>query len=173
MSQRLSIGVFEDEHALMAAAAECRERGVAILDAFSPYPIHGIDAVLGLRRSRLPIVCFAAGLSGLAFGLWLQYWASATDWPLDVGGKPFDSLPAFMPVAFELMVLCAGLATALCLLARARLAPARRPKLWAERVTDDRFALVIAPRDQSFATSQIADLLRRHGARQCREEVVD
>ena len=81
-----------------------------------PLPIHGIDDVLGIRRSRLTIVCFVAGLVGCAVGLLAQYWTSAVDWPLDIAGKPFDSLPAFVPVAFELTVLFGGLATALVLL---------------------------------------------------------
>ena len=109
---RRHFATFGDQHALLGAARACRERGLTFVDAYTPYPVHGLDEVLGIRRSRLPCVTLVAGTVGVAVALWFQYWASDTSWPIDVGGKPFDSFPAFVPVAFEVLVLFAGLATA-------------------------------------------------------------
>ena len=116
MNHRLHVGFFEDEHDVLAAAKECRERQIPIADVVSPYPIHGLDAVLGLRPSRLPWVTLTGALVGAGLGLWFEYWSAWDNWPINVGGKPFDSLPAFVPVAFELTILFAGLATFFLLL---------------------------------------------------------
>jgi hypothetical protein len=126
--------------------------------------VHGLDAALGLRRSRLPWVTLAGGAFGLALALVLQYWTSAADWPLDVGGKPLDSLPAFMPVAFELLVLCAGLSTAAALLWRSRLRPGGAEAVAPARATDDRFVLVLRPVGARTAEDELEALWRRHGA---------
>ena len=171
MSARTHVGVFTSEQGLMDAIGECREKGIPIRDAYSPYPVHGIDELMGIRRSRLTLVCFFGGLVGLTIGLGFQYWSSAVDWPLNVGGKPFDSLPAFIPVGFEMTVLFAGLATALMLMVRSRLWPGKRSRHHIEGVTDDRFALVIAEDDASFPATVLPDVLRRHGAIRIWEEV--
>lgn len=164
MTQRVEAAIFTSEHALLAAARECRARGIAIVDVHSPHPVHGIDDVVGIRRSRIATVTLVAGATGLSLGLWLEYWTSATDWPLDVGGKPFDSLPAFVPVAFELTVLFAGLSTVAALLVRSRLRPGRAPRLADAGVTDDRFALLVAPRAGDVTSRDLASLWRRFGA---------
>ena len=170
MSRMIHVGVFEHEANLIDAIAESRERDLSIVDAYSPYPIHGIDERIGIRRSRLPLVCFFAGLTGLVVGLGFQYWSSATSWPLNVGGKPFDSLPAFIPVGFEMTVLFGGLATALMLLVRSRLWPSKKSRA-IEGVTDDRFALAIARKDASLAAAELPALLERHGAIEVQSEV--
>ncbi len=164
MSRRTEVGVFASESALLDAARECRERGLEILDVFSPYPVHGIDEIAGVRRSRIAGACLAGGVVGLSLGLWLQHWTSATDWPIDVGGKPWNSLPAFAPVAFELTVLFAGLAVVGTLLVRSRLLPGRRPRLADLGTTDDHFALVVAQSGSAFAADDLGALWRRHGA---------
>ena len=170
MSRITQVGIFETEAHLLDAVAESRALGLDVLDAFSPYPIHGIDEVMGIRRSRLPLVAFAGGAVGLALGLGFQYWSSAVDWPLNVGGKPFDSLPAFIPVGFELTVLFSGLAVALMLAVRSKLWPGKRSRAY-ERTTDDRFALVIARRNADLAAVELPELLYRNGAIEVHQEV--
>lgn len=169
MSRRLHLGIFPDAHSLLAAARACRTHGIPIRDAYTPHPVHGIDEALELRPSRLPIACFIGGLFGLVASLAFQYWASAQDWPIDVGGKPFHSWPAFAPVAFEVMVLCAGLLTALLLFVRSRLLPGAASVAPCERVTDDRYALVVEERDARLPAHAIAALLAEHGAIERRE----
>jgi hypothetical protein len=172
VNRRFHVGLFDDAHALVAAARVCRERGLPIADVQSPTPIHGLDEVLDTPRSRLPVVCFVGGLTGLTLALLFEYWSSAVDWALDVGGKPWDSLPAFVPVAFELTVLIAGLSTAAAFVLRSRLGPGRRPLLADRRVTDDRYALVVEERDASVPTRELRELLLRLGAVECRDELV-
>lgn len=171
MSRRLHSGFFQDEHALLDAVRASRESGIEIVEAYTPFPIHGLDEALGLRRSRLPWVCLVAGTTGLTLALWFQYWASASDWPLDVGGRPYDSLPAFMVIAFESCILLAGLATAAAMCLRSRLWPGKRPLKGMEGTTDASLALVLAEGDARFSPGTHAALLREHGAVEVREEV--
>ncbi len=164
MNRRLQFGVFTDETSFLAAARACRRADLRILDAHTPYPVHGLDDLLQLRRSRLPWVTLCAGLFGLAAGFGLQYWASAADWPIDVGGKPWNSFPAFMPVAFELTILCAGLATVFAVIVRSGLRPGKLPAPQIEGVTDDRFALIVARSLDAPEWVDVEALLVRHGA---------
>ena len=170
MTRRLHIGFFGDDAAVLAAAGECRRRGVPVHDLVTPYPLHGADEVLGLAPSRLAWVTLAGGAAGVALGLGFQYWSAAVDWPIDVGGKPLDSLPAFVPVAFEMTILIAGLATALLLFLRSRLWPGRRAHSSVlERTTDDRHALILCQNDASLADGEYGELLLRHGACEYRQ----
>src|SRR4029077_6099758 len=120
-----------------------RARHWTVADVFSPYALHGVEELLGLRRSRLPVACFLGGAAGLAFAFWLQFWTSTQSWPLNVGGRPWNSLPAFVPVAFESMVLLAAFSVGGALLIRCGLYPGRPARLPAEGITDDRFAVIL------------------------------
>ena len=137
------VAVFEREDDLLHAAAAARKEGLRIVDAFTPHAIHGLDRVMGFRPSRLTWVCFVLGLLGAGSILLFQYWASAVSWPINVGGKPWNSLPAFIPVTFEVMVFCAGVGTVVAFIWSSGLRPGRRSALSDLRVTDDRFALAI------------------------------
>lgn len=136
------IAVFDDPEALLKAGNKARERGFKDLDAYIPYPVHGINEALGIGRSWVPWATLVAGMSGGSLGFLFMAWTSAVDWPLNVGGKPFISWPAFIPITFECTVLFAGLSTMFALWAACRL-PRRNPKILDLRVTDDRFALVV------------------------------
>ncbi len=158
------VGVFEGPDPLLSAVRDARGRGLHIKDAYTPHPVHGLDDALGRRRSRLPFVTLIAGTVGLGIALWFQYWSSSTDWPVNVGGKPFDSLPAFVPIAFEVMVLLAGLATAGTLLYRSKLWPGKAESDAPPGATDDRFVLVMERADASMSQEEVDALWVRHGA---------
>lgn len=165
MSRRLFVAWFDDEHALVKATAAAREQGLSIHDVYAPFAVHGIDEAMGLRRSRLPYVCFGGGVLGLSFAAWFQYHASVVSWALNVGGKPFNSAPAFLPVAFELTVLCAALLSVAALLVRAGLRPKLGPpRGLLARVTDDRFALCLTMADEAWSEKKALDVSRRFGA---------
>lgn len=139
--------IFDREQDIVAAAAASRERGLTIADAYTPYPVHGLAAALNLQPSRLPWVCFGLGVISGAAMLLFQYWASAVSWPINVGGRPWSSFPAFVPVTFELIVLVAGVGTVVAFLAVTGLRPWRSAAVPNPRVTDDRFALVLIAND--------------------------
>lgn len=164
MSARVFVASFENEQLLLDAAAAARQAGFPAHDAYTPYAVHGLDEVLGLRPSRLPWVCFGCGLFGLLAALLFQWWTSAVDWPLNVGGKPPASNPAFILVGFELMVLLAGVGTVFAFFVRARLYPRAEPAFSIERVTDDRFALCFLPTDRGFDEARVRTLCESSGA---------
>jgi molybdopterin-containing oxidoreductase family membrane subunit len=139
------IGVFDRSEDLLRATEAARAEGVDVVDVFSPYAVHRLEKVLRLPSTRLTWVCFAGGLLGAAGMLLFQQWATAVSWPINVGGKPWNSVPAFIPVTFESMVLCAGVGTVVAFLWRAGLRLGRQSPLSDLRVTDDRFAVVIRP----------------------------
>lgn len=141
--KRQLVGFFEHEADLIEATRTARESNYGIVDVYTPYALHGLDRAMGLPPSRLSLICFLFGLFGAAFALAFQFWTSALDWPINVGGKPWNSLPAFVPVTFELMVLFGGLGTVLAFLVVNRLRPGKRPVAPVEGVTDDRFALAV------------------------------
>jgi hypothetical protein len=143
MSQKIILGSFANEEQLLEAVRAIQKHNWRIVDVYAPYPVHGLEELLGWRRSWLPAAALLGGLAGAGFALWFQFWASARDWPINVGGRPWNSLPAFVPVAFESMVLLAGLGLVFALLIRCGLYPGNNCRPPVSGVTDDRFALAV------------------------------
>ena len=164
-------GVFVQEDQVIRVTRACRERGYEIVDVYAPYPVHGLDRAMGLKPSRITWVCFALGVTGAAGMLWFQIWASVVDWPVNVGGKPLNSLPAFIPVTFETAVLMAGIGTILALAISSRLFPWVKPKLAHPKVTDDHFVLAIRQTDADLDPGMAERLLREHGAVEVHEDI--
>ena len=158
------IATFDNEFDLKEAATAYREQNLKILDAFTPYAVHGLDKAMGLKPSRLTKVCFLFGLTGLIFALLGQYWTSAVSWPINIGGKPWNSLPAFMPVAFEVTILFAGLGTVFTLLVIARLRPGKVPKQFSTRVSDDHFLIVLTENKGALNEKLAESISREHNA---------
>lgn len=164
MARTLLVATFRDPEGLLRAVPPIRRERFRLYDVYAPYPIHGLDEAMGMGRSRLPLVTLMAGLGGLAFALGLQFYASVLDWPLNVGGKPDNSTLAFIPIAFELTVLSAGLATVAAFFLRARLYPGKPVELAAPGVTDDVFALALRRPAGDDAVARAREILLGCGA---------
>jgi hypothetical protein len=164
------MGVFTRESDILDVTRACRERGYEIVDVYAPYPVHGLDRAMGLKPSRIPWICFLLGVTGAAGMLWFQIWSSAVSWPVNIGGKPLNSFPAFIPVTFETAVLCAGIGTVFVLFLSSRLFPWVKPQLAHPRVTDDHFVLAIRQTDADLDPGMAQRLLREHGAIEVRED---
>ena len=161
MSGRMLVSVFEDEDHLIKATNAAREEGLEIVDVFAPYAVHGLDRAMSLPPSRLPWVTFLLGLFGAVTITVFQFWASAVDWPINIGGKPWNSLPAFVPAIFEVTVLCGGVGTVLFFIWWAGLRPGLQSPMSDLRVTDDRFALVLGQTKAGFNRKAVETLLSR------------
>jgi hypothetical protein len=159
------VATFSHQHGLCEAVSRLRAHGFRIYDAYTPYPVHGLAELIGIRRSRLPIVTLVAAVAGLTIALGFQFYAAVFDWPLNVGGKPANSTLAFVPIAFEITVLCAGLATAAGFLVRSHLIPGAPVVQFAAGTTEDVFALVLRHRDATFDAVEARRLLMESGAR--------
>ncbi len=163
-SRRIFMGLFEREEDVIGATRAARERGWRIVDVYAPYPVHGLPEAAGFARSWVPWACLALGLTGAALITWFQFWASAVTWPINVAGKPWNSLPAFIPVTFEVGVLSAGLGTTAVFLLAFGLLPGKTAVTPHPRVTDDRFALLIEEPDATFSAAAAAELCARFNA---------
>lgn len=160
------VATFADAAALLRAVRAARAQSYRIFDAYAPFPVHGLDEAMGVKRTRLPWVTLLAGGCALAFAALFQFYAAVWDWPLDVGGKPDNSSLAFIPVAFELTVLAGALTTVAALFLRARLYPGKVERPLAQGVTDDTFALALRKRDNFFDARRARELLLECGARE-------
>ena len=132
----------------LEAAAAVRDDEFKNWDAFSPFPVHGIEDAMGIGRSWLPWVTFAAGLTGLVTANLLQFGTLTFDWPMIIGGKPYAPWPSFVPIMFELTVLIGGVTTALVMLIAAGCF--RKPRIIDPEITKDRFVIWIDAKDPSF-----------------------
>ena len=168
MSRKFLVGVFKQEESLLKACRRVREEGLSIHDTYTPYAVHGLEEAMGLRRSRLSIVCFLLGLTGLTVALGFQLWATAVNWPINIGGKSHSAVPALIPITFELTILFAAVGTVVALFIRAGLWPGRRAELLDVRATDDRFVLALEHPGTDGATTMF-ELLQEQGADEIRE----
>lgn len=164
MPNKFVVATFSDPDDLLQAVRGVRAQSFSVYDVFAPYPIHHLDEAMGIRRTRLPWVTFIAGASALTFALCFQFYTSVLDWPLNVGGKPDNSTLAFIPICFELTVLIGGLSTVAALLFRSRMFPGKRERLAARGITNDKFALVLRRRDESFDSALAFRVLEASGA---------
>ena len=159
---------------LIEACEHARDSGYKDADAFIPFPVHGIDEALGIRRTKLPFIVLAIGISGCALAVGLQWYANASDWigPFEgykykISGKPYFSLPAFIPVTFEVTVLLSAFAAFFGMWALNRLPRLYNPLLKSERfrrATNDGFFLMINAGGSSFNTERVKNELREWGA---------
>ncbi len=163
MTKDLSVGVFTDESDILAATEATRAEGYLIVDVYTPYAVHGLPEAMGLAPSRLTWICFALAMCGFTAAILAQFWIAGVNWPINVGGKPFNSLPAYLPVMFECIVLAGGVGVTLIMLARNRLYPGKPEQLIHPDVTNHRFALAVEQRDSSFDLARLTTLWeRRH-----------
>jgi Protein of unknown function (DUF3341) len=166
---KILVATFPQVDDLLRAVKKARSQMFRVYDVFAPFPVHGLDEAMGIRRTRLPKITLIAAMCGLATALTLQFYTNVLDWPLNVGGKPDNSLLAFVPISFELSVLFGGLGTVAALLLRARLYPGKQVWLPDPGVTDDVFALVLRKPADDESNDKAVALLKDCGAASVKE----
>jgi hypothetical protein len=154
---------FASANALVEAARRAREQGYCRMDAFSPFPIEELPEALGYRKTRLPLLVLIGGLLGGTTGYLMQYYSAVISYPLNVGGRPFHSWPAFLPVTFEMTILGAALFAVLGMLALNGLPMPYHPVFNVSRfalATRDRFFLCIEATDPLFDREKTGDFFK-------------
>ena len=144
---------FDSATAIVSAARKAREAGYSKVDAYTPFPIHELDAALKLPRTILPWLVFFGGIAGLVSGFALQYWVSVIDYPLNIGGRPFASWPAFVVPSYELTILFASITAVVGMIMLNGLPQPYHPVFNApnfSNATADRFFLCIEAADGRF-----------------------
>jgi ActD protein len=158
------MGEFGTPEQLIHAAKKTREEGYRHVDAYAPFPVEGLSEALRLHRSWVPFITLLGGLTGGLGGFGLQYWAAAITYPQNIGGRPLNSWPAFIPVTFELTILGASLSAVLGMLALNRLPQPHHPVFNVPRFTHasaDRFFICIQARDKKFHLADTARFLQK------------
>ncbi|MBC6491985.1 DUF3341 domain-containing protein [Flavihumibacter stibioxidans] len=141
--KKFVVGSFEDEQVLFPAVKKVRKAGYKIHDVYTPFPIHGLDQVMGLRDTSLHTAGFIYGITGTATALSFMGWVFTKDWPLNIGGKPHFPLPAFIPITFELTVLFSAVGMVLTFCYLCQLAPFVKKHHFHARATDDLMVMVL------------------------------
>jgi hypothetical protein len=147
---------------LLSAAHRTYAEGYRQMDAFTPFPVEGLAEAIGFHKTRVPLICLIGGLIGCSGGFFLQWWPNVIGYPLNIGGKPYNSWPSFIPITFEFTILCAGLATVFGMLALNGLPTPYHPVFNAPRfelATRNKFFLCIKARDAKFDAQKTREFL--------------
>jgi len=155
---------FDNPSDLVTAARRTYEAGYRRINGYSPYPIEELSEAIGFHHTSLPLIVLIGGVLGGLGGFFMQYWMEVIDYPLNVGGKPYNSWPAFVPITFECTILCAALAAVFGMLALNKLPQPYHPVFNAPNfalATRDRFFLVIESKDPKFEHDSVTSFM--HG----------
>ncbi len=164
------VGIFDDEDVLLHAVENIRDKGVKIKEVYSPFPVHGLDEVLGYTRSRLPIAAFLFGLTGTSLALFTQIWMLGYDWPMIIGGKNFHNIPPFIPVTFEFTVLLSAFGMVGTFLIVSDMKPYKWPRQYDLRSTDDKHVMAIDLGANKVSKEEIRRILKENGASEVNEK---
>ena len=150
-------GLYDDEEILLSAVKKAKADHLEILDVFTPFPVHGLDPALGLEESRLHISGFIYGALGTLTAFLFMTWVFTRDWPIIFGGKPYWSVPAFIPITFELTVLFASVGMVVTFYTICGMAPGVTNPTLDDRITDDKFCIAF---DATNASEEQVDKLK-------------
>jgi len=165
MSKKVLHAMYDDEQKLLKAAEAVVQKGVRVKEVYSPFPIHGLDPVIGVKRTRLAITAFMYGMTGTTLALLGMTYFMIWDWPMNIGGKPsfslFENLPAFIPVTFEFSVLCAAHGMAITYFLRNKTLPGMPATNPDPRTTDNMFVMEITTdQNHGHSSEELESMLR-------------
>ena len=163
---------FDTPQDLIAAARRTYEQGYQKIDAYTPFPVEGLAEEIGFKKNSVPLVVLIGGILGGLSGFLMQYWIAGISYPINVGGRPYNSWPAFIVVTFEMTILFAGLAAVFGMLALNGLPMPYHPVFNVPRfafATRDRFFLIIFASDPKYQTDGTRQFLESLGARSVSE----
>jgi Protein of unknown function (DUF3341) len=161
--KKFVVACFDEEQVLFPAVKQVRKTGYKIHDVYTPMPIHGLDAAMGLRDTSLHTAGFIYGITGTCTALGFISWVFTYDWPMNIGGKPFFALPAWIPITFELTVLFSAVGMVLTFCYLCQLAPFVRKDHFHPRATDDLFVMAVECTEKTNER-EVTDLLKNLGA---------
>jgi len=157
--------MYDDDDKLMDAARELVGKGVTVNDVYSPFPIHGIDPIIGVKRTRLAIASFMYAMTGTSLALLGMWYFMISDWPMNIGGKPsfslFENIPAFIPVTFEFSVLCGAHGMAITYFLRNGTLPGMPASNPDPRTTDDKFVMEIKTSNNDLDAKKLEAAIKK------------
>lgn len=169
MTKKYLIGVFDDEHTLVEAFEKVLEKGVKVEEVYTPYPIH--EVLIGMKKkTRITHAAFFYGLFGAIGLLSFMYYAAVIDWPLNFGGKPFNTFPSFIVVSIVATILSITLLTLFTFSARAKIFPGKKAEIIDIRATDDKFIIVLDKDELGNDESSVTEIFKSNGATEVYEK---
>lgn len=159
---------YDTTHDIFHACEQVRDAGFRRFDSYTPFPVHNLDKAMGLGPSYLPWLVLIAGTTGATIAMLFMVWVSAYDYPLNIGGKPLFSIPAFIPVTFEVTILFSGLTAVFGMFLLNRMPTYHHPLFSIEKfakVTDDKFFIMIDAHDKKYDREKVTEFLRNTGAK--------
>ena len=162
MANKVFHVTYDDDQKLLDAATALVKQGIQVKDVFSPFPVHGLDPIIGVKRTRLAIASFMYATTGTLLAILGTWYFMIHDWPMNIGGKPAFAFPDFIPVMFELTVLFAAYGMVFTFFYANHLFPGRAPRVMDLRATNDRF--VIAIDASSNDINSVDSVLKEAGA---------
>lgn len=141
LNKKVLYGLYNDEEILMTAIKQIKKEDAEIMDVYTPFPVHGLDPVLGLKESRLHIAGFLYGMTGTTLAFGFMSWVFTCDWPIIFGGKPYFAVPAFVPITFEFTVLMAAVGMVITFYLVCGLGFGVENPYLDPRITDDKFCI--------------------------------
>lgn len=177
LDKKLILGVFDDGDKLLSAVTKLRQKGVEIMDCFTPYPVHNLDRAMGIKRTNLTVGAFLCGLTGFLSGLLLQFYMMTNhlntfkSWPMIIGGKPqnYGMVPSMVPVTFELTILFTAFGIGILFFYRAKMIHGKIAQVLDLRQTDDLLLLAIEQDHLHMDRSELDGILKSNGAIEIRE----
>ena len=168
MSDKVIFATYTDEEVLKDGAKKLVSKGIKINEVFSPFPIHGIDPIIGIKNTRLGIMAFLYGLTGLTLATVGMRFMMIVDWPMNIGGKPnftyLENILAFIPITFEFTVLCAAHGMAITYLLKNKTLPGMPAQNPYPSTTDDRFVIEIrVSQNEKYTSEDIQNLVKETG----------
>ena len=177
MAEKVIYAMYDDDDVLKDGAKKLVAKGVKISEVFSPFPIHGIDPIIGVKNTRLGIMAFIYGMTGLVVATLGMRYFMIVDWPMNIGGKPnfsyLENILAFIPVTFEFTVLCAAHGMAITYLLRNKTLPGIPAQNPDPRTTDDKFVIEIRiSQNTQFSGDELEEMLRTTGVIELDQKII-
>lgn len=178
MAEKVIYAMYDDDDVLKDSAKLLVSKGVKVSEVFSPFPIHGIDPIIGVKNTRLGIMAFLYGITGTVLAIYGMQFMMISDWPMNVGGKPnetlLDNLLAFIPVTFEFTVLCAAHGMAITYLLVNKTLPGMPASNPDPRTTDDRFVMELRLSENSHISEEdLTSMLKSSGVVEIDQKVIN
>jgi hypothetical protein len=177
MEEKVIYAMYDDDDLLKQGATKLVDKGVHVADVYSPFPVHGIDPIIGVKPTRLGIAAFLYGITGtMLAAIGLRYFM-ITDWPMNIGGKPsfslMENLPSFIPIFFEFTVLCAAHGMAITYLLRNKTLPGMPARNPDPRTTDDKFVMEIRVNENTkFSNDELTSMIKETAIIEIEEKVI-
>jgi len=178
MAEKVIYAMYDDDDVLKDGAKLLVSKGVKVSEVFSPFPIHGIDPIIGVKQTRLGIVSFLFAITGTLLATYGMRFFMITDWPMNIGGKPngtyLDNMLAFVPITFEFTVMCAAHGMAITYLLRNKTLPGMPASNPDPRTTDDKFVIELRQSENpQFTEEELLSMLKQTGIIEIDQKVIN